>query len=179
MVVFHHLFNTCEVIANQRVLKKYNHDSISLGLFENELKWYKRFSQIPNVPPHIPKMLDYSRDTLVLEYVGAPITKETIPVNFKDQLRIIASLLKYHRCHHCDIIPGNLLIFNTNLFIIDFGWALEEDQDPYRKWRHVEKAVLDNIGGSYRSRQWPDDKYSLIKIYRELSGNTTDKLLLY
>ena len=176
MPVFKHTFNTCEIIVNERVLKKYNQDSISLELFENEVKWYKRFNLYPGVPLHIPKLFDYTERHSGAEYVGNPITRETIPGNCKDQLRSIASFLKYHHCHHCDITPGNLLVLNTNFYIIDFGWAIEMDQDPYRKWKLVDKKILDNIGDNYRARNWPDDKYSLAKIYREFSGNTTGKL---
>lgn len=176
MPVLKRLFSTCEELLNRRVIKKYNNDPISLGLLDNEVKWYKRFNQVPGATRHTPKMFDYSRDTLVLEYVGNPISKGTILVNFKNQLRQIASLLKYHHCKHCDITPGNLLVLNTNTFIIDFEWAVEMDRDTYWKWKHVDKSVLDNIGEDYRARNWPDDKYSLAKIYSEFSGNIKDKL---
>lgn len=179
MVVLQRAYSTCEIIENQRVLKKYNNDPISLELFDNEVNWYKRFNRTPSVPPHTPKMFDYSNDTLVLEYVGNPITTDTIPVNFSNQLRKIASFLKYHNCHHCDIIPSNLLVLNTIVFIIDFGWAVEMGQNPYLKWKHVDKSIVDNIGGKFRTFNWPNDKSSFTKIYQKFSGNTYDKLFFH
>lgn len=176
MPVLKRLFGTCEIIANKRVIKKCYNDPISVGFFDNEVNWYKKFNDTPTVPPQTPKMIDYSPDTLVLEYVGIPITKDKIPVNFKNQLRQIASFLESHNCYHCDITPDNLLIFETNIFIIDFGWAVEINENPYRKWEHVEKHMLDYLGGIYRAPDWPNDKYSLTKIYREFSGNKKNKL---
>ncbi len=171
--------STCEIIAHERVHKKYKSQFISLGLFDNEVKWYKRFAKTPGNPPHTPKLLDYSGDTLVLEYVGKPITKDKIVDNFKDQLRQIASFLEYHHCQHCDITSGNLLVLNNNLFIIDFGWAIKMDQNPYQRWKHVNKEFLDGMNSGYRAPNWPDDKYSLAKIYKKFSGNPNNKLVFH
>ncbi|MGE5604622.1 MAG: hypothetical protein ACM3YE_02905 [Bacteroidota bacterium] len=171
--------STCEMIDNKLVLKKYKSRFISLGLLANEVHWYKRFTDIPGIPPHTPKLLDYSGDTLVLEYVGNPITKDTMIVDFKNQLREIAYFLKYHHCRHCDITPGNLLVLNTKISLIDFGWAIEMDQNPYRRWKHVDKRLLDNMSSGYRAPNWPNDKYSLTKIYEKFSRDPNNKLVFY
>jgi tRNA A-37 threonylcarbamoyl transferase component Bud32 len=176
MTVIKGLYSTCEIIDNERVIKKYYNDPLCFELCDNELKWYKRFKDLPDVLPHTPKLLDHYRDTLVLEYVGHPITKDAVPVNFKNQLRQIASFLKHHHCYHCDITPSNLLVFNTTIFLIDFGWAVEMDEDPFRKWIRFDKPTLGHIGSDYRAHNWPNDKYSLTKIYNEFSGKKNKKL---
>lgn len=170
--------SVCEIINNNLVLKRYKPDFISIGLLDNEVKWYQKFINNSNLSIHTPKLLDCSGDTLVLEYVGTPITEDLIPVNFKDQLREIACFLENHRCLHCDITPSNLLVFNSNIYIIDFGWAVEVGQNPYLKWEHANKAFLDGMGSSFRAPNWPDDKYSLDKIYKELACNQNSNLFL-
>lgn len=168
-------FSTCEVIDDERVLKKYNDQAISFGFLDNEVKWYKKFNNIRGIR-YTPKLLDYTRDTLVLEYVGNHITQGIRLINFKNQLRQIASFLESHHCYHCDIIPNNLLVLGDKLFLIDFGWAVKMGEDPFRKWKHVHKEIVKCIGGAYRASDWPNDKYSLTKIYREYSGDTVNKI---
>lgn len=123
-----------------------------MGFLDNEVKWYQRFGRTTGAPLHVPKLSDYSKDTLVLEYAGSPITKDTIPVNFKNQLRQVDSFLSNHHCYHCDIIPGNLLVRNSNIYLIDFEWAIEMNEDPYRKWKHIDKSLLDSVCSGYCSR---------------------------
>ena len=135
-----------------------------------------RFDLNPHVPRRAPKLLDHSKDTLVLKYVGKSIKKEKIPVNFKNQLREIASFLKSHQCRHCDITPSNLLIKKDKIYIIDFAFAVGLNQDPFQKWKNVEKSMLENLGGIYRAHDWPNDEYSLNKVYSVLTGKTDANL---
>lgn len=146
------------------------------GLLKNEVKWYQKFCNCAEFPQHTPKLLDYSYDSLVLEFAGSPITKETIPVDFKNQIREIAYFLQNNHCYHCDITPGNLLVLDNRLFLIDFGWSVKVGQDPYRRWRKANKEYLKCMGSQYRAPDWPNDRYSLARIYKEFAGNPDDKL---
>ena len=105
-------FGTCEVINNERALKKYNDKAVSFGFLDNEVIWYKKFNNIKGIR-YTPKLLDYTRDTLVLEYAGKHIAQGMRLLNFKNQLRQIDSFLESHHCQHCDITPNNLLVLGA------------------------------------------------------------------
>lgn len=163
------------MINEDRVLKRYTEQAVSFGLADNEVKWYQQFNKFEGIR-HIPKMLDFTRDTIVLEYVGNPIPVGMQILNIKNQLRQIASFLESQHCQHCDINPNNLLVKGINVFLIDFGWAVETGQNPYQRWKHVNREILKCIGTVYRGPNWPDNRYSLNKVYGELSGNKNDKI---
>ena len=159
----------CQIRA-ERVYKQYDEYALALGLLKNEIKWYQRFANWQGTTPRAPRLLDYTRNTLIMEYCGEPITKTTLPDNFKDQLRQIAVFLQANHCLHCDIMPNNLLVKKNRIYLIDFGWAIKLGQDPYQKWSNADRIILDCMNVPYRAPDWPNDKYSLEMIYHEYSG---------
>ena len=169
----------CLVKEKKMVFKRFEEYAIALGLLENEVQWYSRFNSSPGYPAHTAKMLDYNENTITLQYVGEPITKQTIPCNFKDQLSQIAYFLQLHQCQHCDITPNNLLFFKGRIFLIDFGWAVAMGQDPYQKWSQVDRIVLDCMNHPYRAPDWPNNQFSLALINKEFSLNRNDNLDLF
>ena len=72
-----------------------------------------------------PNPLYFSEKILVTKWVGNPISKESVPMDWEQQVRQIADELAKRRIVHLDIKAANVLIAGERLKLIDFGWSLK------------------------------------------------------
>jgi predicted Ser/Thr protein kinase len=90
------------------------HDILKRELFILEkLKKYNRF----------PKVVYSDTFSIVLEYIGEVIKKQTIPIDILFQINEINNILKKEKIKHTDIKLDEMLIKDNHLFLVDFGWA--------------------------------------------------------
>ena len=89
------------------------------NLFYNEIMWLEKLEKFKIAP----KILNINHNKLKLElsYEGKNISKSNVPKNWRNQLKIILSILKKNGCHHSDLKPSNILVKNNKINIIDFA----------------------------------------------------------
>ena len=89
------------------------------NLFHNEIMWLEKLEKFKIAP----KILNINHNKLKLElsYEGKNISKSNVPKNWRNQLKIILSILKKNGCHHSDLKPSNILVKNNKINIIDFA----------------------------------------------------------
>jgi len=75
----------------------------------------------------VPRIISHTSSTIVMSYVGQPLTKETIPLNWKKQLKQILADMRSVGVRHNGIVrtDGILEIMEKDgtLYLVDFGWA--------------------------------------------------------
>lgn len=135
----------------QTRFKQYN-------LMENEAKILSHVRDI-----HFPAILEAGDGFIDLEDCGEPLSLETLPDNWKDQLREILSSLAYYRILHRDIRLENLMVKDGIIKLIDFGWA---------KFEEEEEAVKppDLLGFPNKAPWGFDDRYSMGKIFKQVEA---------
>jgi len=146
-------------IENGCVIKKIRSNKYpDFDLFENELKWLTEMSDFDRVPNVIDS--DPVNKTIVMEYVGEPISNENIPADWSGQADyILANLTKYN-CSHNDIKPTEILVKRNKIYLIDFGWATTTGSE-------IPKHFPKRLGSKFRQGIHNfDDRYSLYKSIR-------------
>lgn len=78
-----------------------------------------------------PLVLDRGDDWFVMSDCGLPVTRESLPADWREQIEDIARALDDAQIIHRDIKPGNLLVLDQKLWLIDFGWSLSRGEAPY------------------------------------------------
>jgi tRNA A-37 threonylcarbamoyl transferase component Bud32 len=123
--------------------------------FNRELKWMdvlKDFDRVPTLRGALHKEM-----TVIMDYMGEPLTKENVPSDWREQVQYILQRLKEYGCAHNDIKPADLLVLDGKINLIDFGWALGIDEKVPKSWPHC-------LGEEFRIGVHDfDDEYSLIK----------------
>ena len=102
---------------------------------------------------HIPKLISQGDNWIELEYCGLPISKENIPNNWNEQLIEISDLLSKHKVIHRDIKEGNLLVKDSSIYLIDFGWAIFEYEKNYLSPREISGISRKLIYNNYFAMQ--------------------------
>jgi serine/threonine protein kinase len=80
---------------------------------------------------HAPRVIAAGEDWLEMEHCGVELNAENIPISWREQVDAISAVLKDARIVHRDIKHGNVLVKDSQLYLIDFGWAIWEHEDPY------------------------------------------------
>lgn len=159
------------VIDNSRVFKTTT-QYLQYGVVERESFWLGELSDTGITP----KLYNCQDNTIEMEYVGATLLPfadfnnkdysniPEIPDNWKEQVHEISRILKEYNCKHNDIKPWDICIKDGKIFVIDFQWATNYNEQFPTDWP--------DVGGDFkiRSREY-NDLFSL-----ETSFYTTIKL---
>lgn len=78
-----------------------------------------------------PRLLSEGDDWIVMTHCGSELSRNNLPVDWRGQIDEIASILNAARVIHRDIKPGNILVHDGKLILIDFGWAIATGEEPY------------------------------------------------
>ena len=92
-----------------------------------------------------PRLLAMGNGWIEMEYCGEELSFENIPLDYRKQIARIVGTLKEAEIIHRDIKPGNLLVKNGQLYLIDFGWAIWANEDPYLSPRELSKDISKNL----------------------------------
>ena len=122
--------------------------------FQREIEWLIKLRHVDRVP----KILEVQYpNKLALAYIGETITKETIPIDWYEQIIYILGELKKYKCHHNDIKPNEILVANGKLYLIDYNWATEDGE---KMPDHPITQI--GLGCQYKRGLIFDDEYSFI-----------------
>jgi len=144
-----------EVEVNEdRVIKRYDYPHI----FEREKYWLEQLADFDRVPNII-----CARDNeIIMTYCGERINKDNLPGDWEEQANYIISKLKEFNCTHNDIKPEDILVKDNKLYLVDFGWALEIDEE-------IPNYFPKEIGAEFRKGIHDfDDNYSIFKSIRSI-----------
>jgi len=146
---------TSEIVYRGDLVWKRQTSYLEHDLIHNEARWLEKIAAHDS-RGHFPRLkrLNVRRRWLEMTWCGEHITAATVPHDWREQCREILKSLRSAQCSHRDIRPGNLLVSNGVIKLIDFGWSCpagSEDKSPHdpglgEKWR---------IGGKF------DDALSL------------------
>jgi len=102
----------------KQIVKGY---SDKFDIFKNEVKWLEKMEDFDNVPTIIE--YDSATKTIVTKYLGDLISRDTVPVDWKNQIREIVDKLIEYGCSHNDIKPREIVVKDGIISLVDFGWA--------------------------------------------------------
>lgn len=90
-----------------------------------------------------------------MEHCGAELSADNLPADWREQLTEIAAVLAETGIVHRDIKPGNLLVKDDRLYLIDFGWAIWADEAPYPNPRELcEDVPREHIYDNRAALDW-------------------------
>ena len=100
-----------------------------VNIFNKEVEYLKILSGLP----HFPKLvfIDYKNCAIYTEYAGVIIINDVVPIDWKKQLKEIIKTLNEKGIYQNDFYINNLLVYNGNLTLIDFGWADSKINYPF------------------------------------------------
>jgi serine/threonine protein kinase len=84
-----------------------------------------------------PRLLASGDDWIEMEHCGSELSADNLPAEWREQLAEITAVLAETGIVHRDIKPGNLLVKDDRLYLIDFGWAIWADEAPYPNPREL------------------------------------------
>lgn len=70
-----------------------------------------------------PKLIDYSDNYLITEYIGESVNFLNMPRDYKIQFKQILDDLNKNNIQHNDIKYNEVLVKDNKLYLCDFGWA--------------------------------------------------------
>lgn len=112
---------------------------------------------------HFPRVIEEGYGFFVMSDSGVPLTVTNLPSDWALQVDEIAASLKAAKIIHRDIKEGNLLVKNNNLYLIDFGWSVYEDEHAYICPRELVREI---------PREFIYDNHAaLIRLVTETVGN--------
>lgn len=99
------------IVKKQTSYGKYN-------LTENENRILSALSSV-----HFPKVYSCNGESVTIEDCGESLSKDNLPIDWKEQLVAILLELKSSNVQHRDIRLDNLMVKDGVIKLIDFGWA--------------------------------------------------------
>lgn len=151
------------IISNDFVLKyplKWKSD-----VFNREIYWLQKLSS-----KRFPLLLGYNEKDFCIKmnYVGEPISKKNCPHDWKEQVEDIINCLELANCSHNDIKPGEILVQNNTISLIDFGWATKTGDPIPSDWPK-------NLGGEFKLGVHNfSDRHSIYKSIEHILKGTFD-----
>ena len=134
-----------------------------MDCYANEKHWLQALQPTGVVPRLL--CMDDRRQTLVTEYVGEPVTRETLPHDWATQRNRLLLALRRANCRHNDIKPSEILVQDGILRLVDFGWA-----SPLNK--PIPDHYPECLGSTWRCPTGLDDWYSFNRsIHSVLFGS--------
>jgi SAM-dependent methyltransferase len=73
--------------------------------------------------PGIPATLASTDSEIFMTFSGVPVTRANLPEDAETQGRLLVDNMRKKGVRHNDIHPGNLLVKDARLYLIDFAWA--------------------------------------------------------
>lgn len=115
----HNYSERVELLENYIVKKKISFNRLGLHLFQNEVKSLLKLTNCP----HVPQILGFNpkRMEIYMTYCGKELTRQTLPKDWKVQLKNISEIFIQNNIHSNDMIIRNTTVLNDKLYIIDFG----------------------------------------------------------
>ena len=103
------------------------------------LKLYKK--------QHFPILLSKNEKDyyIYMSYCGVPLNNNNVPHNWKEQLLEIIKTLKLCNVSNNDMWKNNFLVLNNILYLVDFGWARNEDNFPFINISESDVNKFENI----------------------------------
>jgi len=114
---------------------RWHHHLESYNLFEREVCALNRLQQFP----WSPKVLNSSKKTITMSYVGEPLTKENLPTDYAAQFQTILTDMESVGVRHNDIVypcsknhlkKHEVMVHEGRLSLVDFGWATIDGSVP-------------------------------------------------
>lgn len=90
---------------------------------------------------YAPRLIAMEGTWLEMEYGGDELSSNNLPVDWQRQVSEIEVVLADTGIVHRDIKPGNLLVKDGRFNLIDFGWAIKVDENPYVSPRELSSDV--------------------------------------
>jgi len=104
---------------------------------------------------HSPDLIRVDGNSLDITYAGERATAANIPKDVEEQCQGFLDDMAKAGLVHRDIMPGNLLVLDGVLMVIDYGWCVPVED--------VNQKAPGGLGDRFRSKDGFDDKYSLDK----------------
>lgn len=112
---------------------------------EKELNFYKKLKKYH----HFPKIIEYTNQYIIFEYIGEIINVRNIPDNALQQIREIYSFLEKEKIKHGDIKPNELLVKNNTIYLVDFGSAYfyndKEEEKMIGNYKNTDFEIMNEI----------------------------------
>lgn len=106
-------------------------------------------------------------ETLYIEDCGEPLTKDNLPSDWRDQLRIILNDLARNGVEHRDIKLDNLMVMDGIIRLIDFGWAIMP-QPRGGQFEGLEDSPPSCLGFPNRPSDSFSDEYSMRRVEKQI-----------
>jgi serine/threonine protein kinase len=130
--------STVSVDVTQKIVKKCVTQYADI-VVQREVLWLRALEEYHRFP----KLLDVVGNTITTSYCGSMITKTTCPKDWKEQMQEILTYLAEKQCSHNDIKPGEILVLDGKLMLVDFGWATKIGDPIPEQWPR-------KLGGDFR-----------------------------
>lgn len=159
---------------NRFVVEKY---SLEKHLIENESKVLEHLEGVKKVKGTVPKIVGHERYSVYLEAIDGQSLETIKHCNIMTKIRVIRDTPKIVRELHRasvvsrDIKPGNIIVADDRIVLIDFGLSKIDGKDNLQCWvigtphyMSPEQTIDSNVG-------FPSDIYNLgVVFYEMLSG---------
>lgn len=119
---------------------------------------------------HFPKVIEFTDNSIIMNYCGERLTKKNIPVDWENQMYEILSDLKAAKIKHNDCLPRNLLVNDDTIVLVDFGMAMIEGVDQNESEKEI---ILSTI--RRRGNEEEDDEIMLRRALDFIRGKKIDK----
>ncbi len=91
------------------------------NIFEREIFWLRKLAG-EGISPEL-LGIDEAHKMLMMEDVGEPVSADTLPRDWTEQLGRILDVMAKFNCRHNDLSHEEVLVREGRLKIVDFGWA--------------------------------------------------------
>lgn len=133
---------------------QYQYDPVLL--LHREASFLKRLDS-----KYFPRLLDEKDDWITISHCGSELSSENIPKDWRQQIEQISVALEAANIVHRDIKPGNVTVLEGQLQLIDFGWAISGDEEPYVCPRELCQEVPRNrIYDNRAALEWVVSSYA-------------------